>query len=333
MTLERRPPRRCAPPSEGRVLVAGRRRLRRGSPRLERHDRQASPPHRPGVRRRRRRADDRVRPGNGAAARDPWRAATTSRATARWTTGSSWTWAARRPSRSTPMRDWSASGPARRSADIDRATEPYGLAVPIGVVSGTGHRGPHARWRRRLADPPVRPDHRQPRGGRRRPRDRRAGPGERRRSTRTCSGACGAAAATSVSSRRSRSARTRWIRRSSPARSSTSFRAGREALRAYAEWTADVPDEMTTLITFMVPPADWELGDRVLMFLGFAWAGADRRRGRGGHRPAAGRLPARRRGHGSDALAHVPVGVRRGDAEGRPGVLAERVVRPASTTT
>ena len=30
---------------------------------------------------------------------------------------------------------------------------------------------------------------------------------------------------------------------------------------------------------------------------------------------------------GSDALAHVPVGVRRGDAEGRPGVLAERVVR------
>ena len=37
-------------------------------------------------------------------------------------------------------------------------------------------------------------------------------------------------------------------------------------------------DEMTTLVTFMVPPADWELGDRPLMFLGFAWAGADRPR-------------------------------------------------------
>ncbi len=39
---------------------------------------------------------------------------------------------------------------------------------------------------------------------------------------------------------------------------------------------ADVPDELTSLITFMVPPSDWELGDRVLMFLGFAWAGTKR---------------------------------------------------------
>ncbi len=49
-----------------------------------------------------------------------------------------------------------------------------------------------------------------------------------------------------------------------------------EALRAFVAWTADLPDELTTLVTFMVPPADWELGDRVLMFLGFAWAGQDR---------------------------------------------------------
>lgn len=54
-----------------------------------------------------------------------------------------------------------------------------------------------------------------------------------------------------------------------------------EALRSYLEWAADVPDEVTTLITFMVPPADWELGDRPLMFLGFAWAGADRSEGEG----------------------------------------------------
>ena len=40
-----------------------------------------------------------------------------------------------------------------------------------------------------------------------------------------------------------------------------------------------MPDEITTLVTFMVPPADWELGDRPLMFLGFAWAGDDRAEG------------------------------------------------------
>jgi FAD/FMN-containing dehydrogenase len=53
-----------------------------------------------------------------------------------------------------------------------------------------------------------------------------------------------------------------------------------EALRAYRDWTADVPDDLTTLVTFMVPPADWELGDEVLMFLGFAWAGTDKDAGR-----------------------------------------------------
>ena len=52
-----------------------------------------------------------------------------------------------------------------------------------------------------------------------------------------------------------------------------------EALSAYVEWTRGLSDELTTLITFMVPPADWELGDRPLMFLGFAWAGADRKPG------------------------------------------------------
>ena len=53
----------------------------------------------------------------------------------------------------------------------------------------------------------------------------------------------------------------------------------REALAAYVAWTGHVPDAITTLVTFMVPPPDWELGDRALMFLGFAWAGADRTEG------------------------------------------------------
>ncbi len=54
----------------------------------------------------------------------------------------------------------------------------------------------------------------------------------------------------------------------------------REALEAYAAWAVDAPDEITTLVTFMVPPPDWDLGDRALMFLGFAWAGTDPIEGR-----------------------------------------------------
>jgi len=61
-----------------------------------------------------------------------------------------------------------------------------------------------------------------------------------------------------------------------------------EALRSYVEWTDDAPDDVTTIITFMVPPADWDLGDQVLMFLGFAWAGSDRAEGGA----AIGRLQA-----------------------------------------
>ena len=52
-----------------------------------------------------------------------------------------------------------------------------------------------------------------------------------------------------------------------------------EALRAWRAWTADLPNELTPLITFMVPPPDWGLGNRVLMLAGFAWASADRATG------------------------------------------------------
>ena len=52
-----------------------------------------------------------------------------------------------------------------------------------------------------------------------------------------------------------------------------------EALRAWREWTADLPDEITPIITFMVPPPDWEMGHQALMLAGFAWTGADRAAG------------------------------------------------------
>lgn len=48
-----------------------------------------------------------------------------------------------------------------------------------------------------------------------------------------------------------------------------------EALRAFAAWTPGLPDELTSIISCITPPASWGLPDRTLMLLGFAWAGAD----------------------------------------------------------
>jgi FAD/FMN-containing dehydrogenase len=47
------------------------------------------------------------------------------------------------------------------------------------------------------------------------------------------------------------------------------------ALKAYERWTADLPDELTSIVSFMVPDPAWELGDEALMLVGFTWAGAD----------------------------------------------------------
>lgn len=47
------------------------------------------------------------------------------------------------------------------------------------------------------------------------------------------------------------------------------------ALRTYREWAPALPDEMTTIISFLVPPDEWEMGDQPLMAIGLAWAGQD----------------------------------------------------------
>ncbi|WP_106209086.1 FAD-binding oxidoreductase [Glaciihabitans tibetensis] len=49
----------------------------------------------------------------------------------------------------------------------------------------------------------------------------------------------------------------------------------RQALRAYEVWTRDIPDELTSILTFMVPPASWDLGDEPRLVIGFVWAGED----------------------------------------------------------
>ncbi len=47
------------------------------------------------------------------------------------------------------------------------------------------------------------------------------------------------------------------------------------ALGAYERWTADLPDEITSIVSFIVPAPAWELGEDTLMMIGFTWAGAD----------------------------------------------------------
>jgi len=47
------------------------------------------------------------------------------------------------------------------------------------------------------------------------------------------------------------------------------------ALRAWEEWTRDLPDEMTSIVTVLVPPQAWELGEEPALIIGFCWASED----------------------------------------------------------
>jgi hypothetical protein len=51
-------------------------------------------------------------------------------------------------------------------------------------------------------------------------------------------------------------------------------------LPAYEAWTRDLPDALSSIVSFLVPPADWDLGDEPLMLVGFAWASPDHGEGR-----------------------------------------------------
>jgi FAD/FMN-containing dehydrogenase len=169
-------------------------------------------------------------------------------------------------------------GAGARLGDVDRATEPFGLAVPIGVVSGTGIAGltlgggigwltrPYGLTIDNLVSADVVTATGEPVTA------SASGHPELFWGLRGGGGNFGVVtsftfrahpldpsvfAGTLIYEQR------RWV----------------EALGAFVAWAGDLPDAMATLITFTVPPAEWELGDRVLMFLGFAWAGADRDEG------------------------------------------------------
>jgi FAD/FMN-containing dehydrogenase len=49
----------------------------------------------------------------------------------------------------------------------------------------------------------------------------------------------------------------------------------RAALEGYARWTADLPDELTSIVSFLVPAPSWDLGDDTIMLVGFTWVGDD----------------------------------------------------------
>jgi hypothetical protein len=48
-----------------------------------------------------------------------------------------------------------------------------------------------------------------------------------------------------------------------------------DALRAYAMWTEDLPNEITSIVSFLRPHPAWGMGDEILMIVGFTWAGSD----------------------------------------------------------
>jgi FAD/FMN-containing dehydrogenase len=53
----------------------------------------------------------------------------------------------------------------------------------------------------------------------------------------------------------------------------------RQAWAALEEWTRDLPDAMTTITTTLTPAPSMEMGDDPLLIIGFAWASADQRAG------------------------------------------------------
>ena len=170
------------------------------------------------------------------------------------------------------------AGPGATLGDLDRATEPHGLVVPSGVISGTG-----------LAGLTL--------GG---------GVGWLTRAFGLTADHLVAAEVVTASGELVRASATEnddllWGLKGGGGNfgvvTSFSFRAfdlpadlltgtfiyaadqWTTALRAYAAWTGDLADPLTSIATFMVPRPDWDLGSDPLLLLGWSWASPDRAEG------------------------------------------------------
>jgi FAD/FMN-containing dehydrogenase len=163
-------------------------------------------------------------------------------------------------------------------ADVDAATQPYGLAVPLGVVSATGVAGltlggglgwltrPHGLTADNLLSAEV-----VTAGGER----LTAGPDEHADLLWALRGGGGNfGVVTGFTFRAHRHgpqvfsgnlvyAQDRWP----------------QAWAAWEEWTRDLPDEMTSTTTTLTPPAAMQMGDDPLLVVGFVWASPDRAAG------------------------------------------------------
>lgn len=159
-------------------------------------------------------------------------------------------------------------------ADLDQATQPHRLAVPVGVVSATGVAGltlgGGIGWLTRCYGLTV---------------------------DNLVSAEIVTASGHRVRASRAENSELFWAIRGGGGNfgvvSSFTFRAydipervlsgnfiygpdrWHEALRAYEIWTQDLPDEITSIVSFLVPPPEWGMGEGPLMIFGFAWATAD----------------------------------------------------------